>query len=83
MTVILEDIGANVEVTLVDDDGFTVDKIYTQDHKAGLHFDEERHVSIRARGLFQWIEQCWAPPIIAGRLGCMHPYWKRKASTGE
>ena len=77
----------NVEVNLIEDlggDEVRVDQIFTADHQGGIHFGEDRGQPIHARYLFQWVEESWAPPIIGGRYGHLHPHWhereeKRKA----
>ena len=69
--------GTNVEVSLIEDIS-TLDRIYTADHKGGLHYGEERGVPIRVADLFEWVEESWAPPIIGGRYGRFHPYWHER-----
>lgn len=78
MRIEFEDLGTNVEVLLIDDIG-TVDRIYSADHQGGLHFDEERKVPISARDLFNWVEEFWAIPVIGGKYGYLHPYWRERA----
>ena len=78
--------GTNIQVLLIDtlDAGeppaeAVIDRIYTADHRGGIHFGEERGVSIRARQLFQWVEESWAKPLIGGRYASSHPYWTERA----
>jgi hypothetical protein len=76
--------GTNIEVLLLEDvDGreSVVDRIYTADHQGGLHFGEDRGVPISARDLFEWVESCWAPPVIGGRYAYLHPYWAERAEA--
>lgn len=70
--------GTNVEVSLIDNDGFPVDRVYTADHQGGLHYGEEQGAPIRARDLFEWVETSWAPPVIGGRYAHLHPYWRER-----
>ena len=70
--------GTNVEVLLLEELGGAEvinDCVYTSDHRGGLHFSENLGVQISARELFEWVEDCWAKPIIGGRYGWLHPYW--------
>jgi hypothetical protein len=71
--------GTNVEVSLIDNDGFLVDRIYTADHQGGIHYGDDQKVSISARQLFEWVEDSWAPPVIGGKFGHLHPYWHERA----
>jgi hypothetical protein len=81
--------GTNVQVLLLEDLGFLgtehvetpIDRIYTADHQGGLHFGEDRGVPISARDLFEWVESCWAPPVIGGRYAYLHPYWAERAEA--
>ena len=68
----------NIEVRLIDNDGFTEDRVYTADHQGGLHFGDDQSVPVNARQLFEWVEDSWAPPIIGGRYGKSHPYWTER-----
>ena len=68
----------NIEVRLIDNDGFTEDRVYTADHKGGLHFGDDQKVPVSARQLFEWVEDSWAPPIIGGRHSKYHPYWTER-----
>ena len=70
--------GTNVEVSLIDNDGFAQDRVYTADHKGGLHFGDDQKVPVSARQLFEWVEDSWAPPVIGGRYGKYHPYWTER-----
>ena len=70
--------GTNIEVSLIDNDDLPLDRVYTADHRGGLYFDEERGVSVNAANLFEWVEDCWAKPIIGGRYGHLHPYWHER-----
>lgn len=75
MRIEFEDLGQNVEVCLIDDIGI-VDRIFTADHKGGLHYDK---APISARDLFNWVEESWYPPIIGGEFAAFHPYWRERA----
>ena len=68
MRIEFSDLGTNVEVTLYENlDGTDVlfDRCYTSDHSMGLCFTEENNRPIKARGLFQWVEESWAKPAIS------------------
>lgn len=69
----------NVEVRLIDDDGFTEDCIYTADHQGGIHYGDDQKVPISARQLFEWVANSWAPPVIGGKFSHLHPYWTERA----
>jgi hypothetical protein len=74
--------GTNVEVSLIEDLGGTEyvnDRVYTADHRGGLHFGEESRVPISAVDLFEWVEDSWAPPVIGGKYTYAHPYWAERA----
>jgi hypothetical protein len=70
--------GTNVEVSLVDDLGVK-DRIFTADHKGGVHYGDDQKVPVSARQLFEWVEDSWYPPIIGGKYAASHPYWHERA----
>lgn len=76
--------GTNVEVLLLEDlcgTDSVVERIYTADHRGGVHYGEDRGVPVSARSLFQWVEDNWYPPIIGGPRACLHPYWAERAEA--
>jgi hypothetical protein len=73
--------GTNVEVLLIEELGgaeVVADRIWTSEHRGGLHFGEEHGVPVSARGLFQWVEEVWEKPVIGGRYSALHPYWSER-----
>ena len=73
--------GTNVQVLLIEDLGgyeISVDRIYTADHRGGIHFGEDQGQPVSARQLFEWVEDSWKPPVIGGRLAYLHPYWQER-----
>ena len=70
--------GTNIEVRLIDDGNLFIDRVFTADHKGGLHFGDDQTVPVNARQLFEWVEDSWAPPVIGGKYGKYHPYWTER-----
>jgi hypothetical protein len=73
--------GTNIEVLLLEDLGGTesvVDRIHTAQNAGDIHYEQDRDIPVSARQLFEWVEDCWAPPVIGGRFGWLHPYWNER-----
>lgn len=73
--------GTNVEVLLLEYLGGSesvVDRICTADHAGGIWFGNDQLEPVSVRQLFEWVEDCWAPPVIGGRYGRWHPYWQER-----
>ena len=75
--------GTNIEVILIERLGLdysesSVDRIFTADHRGGIWYGDDQPEPVSARQLFEWVEDSWAPPVIGGRFGWLHPYWNER-----
>ncbi len=78
MKIEFSDMGTNVEVRLLENLGgqdAVKERIYTNDHQAGIWFGEDLGVTVNAADMFEWVLTCWSPPTIGGKYAYLHPYW--------